>query len=132
MAIRHGQGNSALLALPLLALRWRHLRVESRQLAILGLAWLVAVVVPLSLAQQKSEWHLNMIIPGAAWLVGAALASLPTRLLRVAPAVLLAASLAWSASELQGTSPANHRQLAINAVTSTPAALQGRTRWSLS
>ena len=116
---------SALIALPLLAWRWRSMRVESRQLAMLGVAWVIAVVLPFSLAQQKSEWHINVLIPGAAWLLGATLAALPTLMLRAAPWVLFASCAVWGALESRGTSAGNQRQLAINALTTTPADLHG-------
>lgn len=116
---------SALLALPLLAFCWRQQRVEARQLAVLGIAWIVAVVLPFSLAQQKSEWHLNLLIPGAAWLLGATLASLPRPALRLAPAVLIGVSAGWGLLELRGTPAANQRQRAIEVLTTTPAALAG-------
>jgi 4-amino-4-deoxy-L-arabinose transferase-like glycosyltransferase len=116
---------SAVLAVPLLAWRWRSLGREQKQLALLGLGWIVAVVLPFSLAQQKSEWHLNVLIPGAAWLLGVSLAALPRPLVRLAPVLLLVASAGWVVLELRGTNPQNHRQLAINALTTTPASLGG-------
>ncbi len=118
---------SALIALPLLAWRWRTMRSEARQLALLGVAWVVAVVLPFSLAQQKSEWHINVLIPGAAWLLGATLAALPALLIRAAPFLLAASCLGWGAIEARGTWSGNHRQLALNALTTTPANLHGAT-----
>ena len=116
---------SALLALPVIAVSWRRQDVRWRQLAVLGLAWIAAVLVPLSMAAQKSDWHLNLIIPGAAWLVGAALAALPERLRRIAPLALAAAIAGWWAVEWRGIPADNPRQRAIVVVTTTTAALDG-------
>ena len=114
-----------LVALPVLALRWRRQSQPGKQLAVLGLAWIAAVLVPLSMATQKSDWHLNVIIPGAAWVVGAALAALPERVLRFMPLALVAAIAGWWVMESRGIPADNARQWAIVAVTTTPASLDG-------
>jgi hypothetical protein len=46
-------------------------------------------------------------------------------LLRLAPAALFAAAVGWGLIESRGTSPQNLRQLAIEVVATTPAALGG-------
>lgn len=114
-----------LVALPVLALTWRRQSSQWKQLAVLGLAWIAAVLIPFSMATQKSDWHLNVIIPGAAWAIGAGLVALPERVLRFTPLALVAAIAGWWASEVHGIPAENTRLWAIVAVTTTPAALEG-------
>lgn len=115
-----------LVALPVLAWRWSVLEPGRRKLAVLGLGLVVAFVGPLSLSAQKSEWYLNAILAGAAWAIGVALSTLPERWLRSAPWVVAAWLLGWCGwTAGAGPSQRSERQRAIDAVTVTPAALDG-------
>lgn len=115
---------TALLAIPVIAFCWRGQSAEWRSLAQLGIGWMVAVVLPLSLSKQKSDWHLNVVIPGAAWVIGVALRALPLRALRVAPYAVFAWCVAWCVVKV--TEEETPRQIAIRSITQTPAALNGQ------
>lgn len=116
----------ALLALPVVGLRWRA-TPGMRPFAVLGVAWLVCVVVPFSLAQQKSAWHLNVLMPGDALLVGAALMCLPAHVLRFTSPVLAAWMVAWVVVEYRTAAQPSARQVAVRAMATVPAPPAGST-----
>ena len=107
---------TALLALPVVAWRWRS-TPTGRQLAALGLLWLVCVTIPFSLAAQKAPWHLNVLMPGAAWLAGAALLCVPERFFRFVPLLCIGWGTGWGVLEVRSRLHESPRQSVIRAIT---------------
>ena len=107
---------TALLALLVIGWRWRSSPMM-RPLAALGLLWLVCVTLPFSLAAQKAPWHLNVLMPGTAWLAGAGLLCVPERFYRFVSLLCLSWGTGWGVLEVRSRLHESPRQAAIRALT---------------
>lgn len=109
-----------LLALPVIAVRWRA-TPQMRPFAVLGVAWLLCVLIPFSLAKQKSPWHLNVLMPGDALLVAGALLCLPRVAWRLFTPALVVWMVGWVVQEFRAAARPSSRQVAVLTLARLPA-----------